>query len=218
MQKRRRVLLAIGLLLLGAGLTAVWLSRKNNGVQVELRFIGFTNELLVPIAHISLEQRYLYSELVSDSELGPDDLHTPAALLLATNTGSVSAEVRATYRPGGSGFVPPLGRGLPRVLKPGESVIVYANIGAAQIPWWTEYSYERHGLREKLRRWLSKAGSSSVQGLLNDVLPSPGIVLVKCGPITNQPPFDRWWLWSTSPNFIEPGPSVRLLRTSLDDL
>jgi hypothetical protein len=166
MQKRKGFLLVICLSLLAVVVALIlWAGRPRNDAVVTLAFAGFTNESV--------------------------------ALVLATNSGLVPVELYAAIRQenvsmaGGTfkfrdGFAPPRGTGLPRVLRPRESLIVEVITAQIPEPWWTELCYQRRGFRERIYGWAWDSGNSTVQTLLNRMISGPDLIPVKCG-LTNQP-------------------------------
>jgi hypothetical protein len=177
--KRRWVFVAVALLLT-VGVLRFW-SRHGRDVVLDIIFVGYTNEVASSLSGMPE---------IPGVRVGP---LPPAqtALLRATNKGSFPLKVNAGYQAGSAatpGFVRPSGGLLPRVLKPGESVLVYVTVDPGTGPWWTEYMCERHGSRDRFYNWVwnRASGSRAAQSFLSHVMPA-NLVFVKCGPVTNQP-------------------------------
>ena len=199
MAERRRKWVAMAtLLVLVAGALAWWVGRSGPQMRMELRFLSYTNE--------TVGQFLSYTNQSGDTSGLPEgavvQVWSPSLLfarVLATNSGEVplelSAGVNATnvVTTGGTfqlrdGFASPSGQNMPRILKPGESMIIF--IGPSQFlqPWSTEIMAQRRGLRDKLygkvwdtgnltlQKWISRFPSAFV-----DIRPT-------LGPITNLPP------------------------------
>jgi len=185
----RRHLLSVagvgGLLLCGGLALALYRGVAGHIPGVTLSFVGFTNQLLA---------------------IGPktpdapqDSILLPAALLLAKNTGSVSAELWDTISQDKvstnagrigikDGFWPVEGAGLPHVLKPGESIqlVAFARDG---VPWSTEVQYQRRAFADRFCVRLWNSGVTPLRALAPRLGTSWWqLVPVELGPITNQPP------------------------------
>src|SRR4030095_3920748 len=141
MRNRRRILLGIGAVLL---LTAFlgWRSKKRRtDASVELIFIGYTNKAVEVISSRG-ESRTLYRCVPQ---------------LRATNTGVVAIQLFAPVviqiKVGRPGFQPSSPSELRQVLKPGDTVTIEGVSDNYDDPWWTEVSYQRYGLAERVYYW-----------------------------------------------------------------
>jgi hypothetical protein len=181
-EKRRRVLLVLGLVLAATVTLLFWVARSKNNGEVALVFVGFTNQLLTGTVYGT-----------GQSWVSVDPVSVPAALLLATNKGSVAVTLWAAVRPeslAAPDFVLPPSVASSPVLKPGDSVILPVGLHPDKDVWWTELSYRRYGLREKFydRAWNS--GNPIVQGLVGQLYPD--FMRAKCARITNPPAVKSW--------------------------
>lgn len=166
-------------LALVAGVMVVWSIFAPGGrMEVQLIFIGYTNT------------PQLVQWGASSSVSVTIDL--PEALLCATNTGSVPVElwaaIAATNISNATTFAQPNGRGLPTVLKPGESVTVSVSYPMNSLRWQTEFMYQRHNLADRLYGKAWNTGNRIVQTLMEDLLPLPEDGWAQSGWITNPPP------------------------------
>ncbi len=213
---RARLLVFVGGVTLFVGLGLALLQGGTAGVAVS--FVGFTNQ---PVASGPKSPGFSQNSIL-----------LPQALLLAKNTGSVSVELYASVsqdmvsmRSGSlavkDGFWPVNGVGLPRVLKPGESMLLEASPGESP-SWSTEVQYQRRGFADRfwallwnsqvapLRAISERSGSSAFQ-----------LVRVKFGPLTNQPPpaqilgppVELPPRWLEPPEVVKPGYSLDLIDT-----
>ena len=186
------------LLVLAAGALAWWVGRSGPEMRMELRFLDYTNETV---------GRFLcYTNQAGDIPGLPEGAQgkvwVPSLLLarvLATNSGEVPLELYASVNmtnyvtTGGSlqlrdGFASPSGQNLPRILKPGESMIIF--IGPSQFlqPWSTEVMAQRRGLRDKLYGKVWDTGNPTLQKWISR-FPSAFVdIWPTLGPITNLPP------------------------------
>jgi hypothetical protein len=184
----RRVLgfAAIAGLAMAAGLALIFLGGNSSRAPgVTVSFFGFTNQ---PIA-------------IGSNAFGipPHGILVPRALLLAKNSGSVAVELCAALSPDNlstnagmiklkNGFVPVEAVGLPRVLKPGQSMLLVADPGMG-VPWSTEVQYQRRNWADRFCVRLWNSGAAPLRKLAMRFGSSWWqLVPVKVGPFTNQPP------------------------------
>lgn len=176
-----------------------WAGWKRDGTGVALVFVRYAYESATIISHTPQILRSTNdpesARYVLPVAPGPDIFRLESvpiaipALILATNTGSVPVELWAAIFPGSAsipGFAVPTGKHLPRLLEPGESVILEVTVDPSQGPWWTEFAYQRRGLRDRPLVWAWDSGNPTVQKWVAPAIAD--LVKVKCGPITNQPP------------------------------
>jgi hypothetical protein len=187
-QKRRWAVVGAGFLLIIVVLV-LWAGGKSR-IGLTLMFIGYTNQLLTPTFEMgaTLTPNVWLDSTGDTLGVEPERFTVPTALVLATNTGSVPVAVYSLVSPdnfSASDFAAPSPTGLPRVLKPGQSTFIKVVVDPRQ-PWWTEISYQRRGLRERLYGLVWRSGNATVRAWVGPKL--PGLTPVKFGPVTNQPP------------------------------
>jgi hypothetical protein len=184
MRNRRRALLGIGALLSLYALLTWWGKSRRSEASVALVFVGYTNR----------EMRIEGSETeFSDGRivLPPSTLFLPVPLLRATNNGAIPVQLWTGFRPASldrKGFRPMPGKGFSHALKPGDSVTIEGGIGNYRAGWWTELSYQRHGLWERIYGWAWDSTNSNVRMTLRRLLDAPDLVRVESGWITSPPP------------------------------
>lgn len=157
------------------GGVVVWrLLAPGGRMEVRLIFIGYTNTPLVtqPASWPS----------------GSVTLELPEALLCATNTGSVPVKLWSAILTNTMQFALPARRGLPAVLRPGESVTVSVPYMMTGHSWQTELMYQRHNFADRLYGKAWNTGNRTVQDLIQSLFDAPKVGWAQSGWITNAPP------------------------------
>ncbi len=177
--------LALALILIRGG--------SARAANVTLGFVGFTNQVLVSVNAGASNK----SGLIRANNI---------ALVLAKNTGSVPVELFGFSSPTAfsissivsGGPAPVIGPGLPRLLKPGESIVIPAMIMRKGAAWSVELCYQRRAWRERFVISLLNARVPFVRSTAKRIFTSQyEFVPVHLGPLTNQPP------WGLPPPVVE---------------
>jgi hypothetical protein len=175
MRARRRVVLLVALILLGGVAALLWSTRHKRESGVTLLFVGFTNT--------SLRAGQI-----------------PAVILLATNTGRVAVELQSLVRTSFSNrrparhlaySLPSPAERFPRILKPGEDLMIRIECPDPRGAWWPEVWYQRYGMRERLLRLtlaLRKPfAHPRIQSLFSRISPRIQVAPLKQATIDNRP-------------------------------
>src|SRR6185436_19274847 len=176
MSRRSRRMRGITLALVAGGVI-VWRCFAPAGrMEVQLVFIAYTNTPFVaPSWHSP----------------GHSTLYLSEALLCATNTGSVPVKLWSAIQlpnmTNTTQFAQPTGRGLPAVLKRGESVTVSVRYPMTGRAWQTEFMYQRHDLVDRIFDKAWGTGNRTVQTWTQHLLPTTEFNWVQSGWI-NPPP------------------------------
>jgi hypothetical protein len=173
MAGRRRIwLIALALLAFVAALAWVLLGRSGS-MEVQLVFVGYTN--------------YMKTITNTTSVL---TFNAFSAVVMATNSGNVAVELYPITRPERFDILarPAVGMNLPRILKPGETVLVEVVPQVLGIPWSTELMAQRRELKDRLYLKAGAKGTATVQRLIKKWLPPPPMAWPTLAPVTNAPP------------------------------
>jgi len=206
--KRRWILLTI-VFLFTVAIFLFWSLGARSNVPLKIIFIGYTNEFVelrhgtVQISHARAERDT--TDFVFPVPAGPDatvtlpvSLAAPVALLLVTNPGPVAVNVFGPMSPAGSAsstltFWGPIR--WPRVLHPGESIIIKGVVDPSQDQWWAEVGYQRPGFRYKILGWAWNLGNPTLQAWLGRLFPP--VEFLRSAPVTNHSP--NWITWPQNP-------------------
>lgn len=193
--RRRKLLIAAALLVLAAAL-AWWVGRSGPEMRLELRFLSYTNETVGRFLSYT-NQPVGIPGLPEGAQVWQASLFN--ALVSVTNCGGVAVELSPgvngtnVVTVGGTlrlrdGFLGPSGQNLPRILKPGETMII--QIGPSQFlqPWSTEIFAQRRGFRDRLYGKVWDTGNPILQKLISRFPSAFADITTTLGPITNVPP------------------------------
>lgn len=148
--------------------------------SVTLTFLGYTN-VLTPVSSAAYR------------------VSMPVALVLATNTGPVVAEVMAATSPKNlvvSGrtirrtYDSCTVRNLksPQFLNPGESAVFEVMPQTGSTSWQVELAYHARSTQKEFFRRISRASNPTVRRLVQSLYRSPEIFWAELGPFTDLPP------------------------------
>jgi hypothetical protein len=181
---KRGKLVAIILLAIIAGALALirWRNRGGQRATLAVSFIGYTN--------LAMTTATLPAGFMSTST---NPIKVPAALIRATNTGTVSLRVwtinllvMPTNQPLRSDYMSY--NATPQLVKPGESVGIHAYLFAKMPAWHGFVAYSRWEFPERTRNWASTNGNAAIWKFVDWSLPKPRDSTAEFGPITNEMP------------------------------
>lgn len=172
MRKRSRIILITAALIVTVAALVWWTRGARHPAKLELTFLGYTNK---PLA-------------------------ISTALVLVTNTSRVPFEIRAltharnVVETNGDfflvpGFVSPAPVNLPRLVKPGQAIVLDVSVNDfTESYWWTEVAAHPMQREAWFRRLTAGIRNKTVQGWVDRIAPPTQTSWIKLGPITNLPP------------------------------
>lgn len=182
--RRRKWLVAVGLFATVTALT--WVSLRPSGkMEIKLLFVGYTN----------------YPSVFSNrSGTAVSTGNVFIAMIMATNSGNVAAELCPTMRLGQpssshngiawlylKGISMPRGE-LPKILKPTETLVVEFDPRMFMGAEATELMAQRRGVWDRVYIKVCSKGGAAVQRIMGRCFSPPPTVWVPFGPVTNPPP------------------------------